>query len=193
MNFESLRNSIDGDLFTDDLNRIIYATDGSAYREIPAAVTRPVDKEDVKKIIRFARENKTSIIPRGAGTSLAGQVVGPGIVVDVSKYMNRILEFNPGEKYILTEPGVILAELNQFLAPHGLFFGPETSTANRCCLGGMLGNNSCGLHSIIYGSVREHILEIDAILSDGSETTFKELTTEEFNSKCNGNAGSVEV
>ena len=183
MNFESLRNSIDGDLFTDDLNRIIYATDGSAYREIPAAVTRPVDKEDVKKIIRFARENKTSIIPRGAGTSLAGQVVGPGIVVDVSKYMNRILEFNPGERYILTEPGVILAELNQFLAPHGLFFGPETSTANRCCLGGMLGNNSCGLHSIIYGSVREHILEIDAILSDGSETTFKELTTEEFNSK----------
>jgi len=193
MNFESLRNSIDGDLFTDDLNRIIYATDGSAYREIPAAVTRPVDKEDVKKIIRFARENKTSIIPRGAGTSLAGQVVGPGIVVDVSKYMNRILEFNPGERYILTEPGVILAELNQFLAPHGLFFGPETSTANRCCLGGMLGNNSCGLHSIIYGSVREHILEIDAILSDGSETTFKELTTEEFNSKCNGDAGSVET
>ena len=193
MNFESLRNSIDGDLFTDDLNRIIYATDGSAYREIPVAVTRPVDKEDVKKIIQFARENKTSIIPRGAGTSLAGQVVGPGIVVDVSKYMNRILEFNPGERYILTEPGVILAELNQFLAPHGLFFGPETSTANRCCLGGMLGNNSCGLHSIIYGSVREHILEIDAILSDGSETTFKELTTEEFNSKCNGDAGSVEA
>ena len=193
MDFTALRKELKGDLFTDDLNRIIYATDGSAYREIPAAVTRPVDKEDVKKIIRFARENKTSIIPRGAGTSLAGQVVGPGIVVDVSKYMNRILEFNPGEKYILTEPGVILAELNQFLAPHGLFFGPETSTANRCCLGGMLGNNSCGLHSIIYGSVREHILEIDAILSDGSETTFKELTTEEFNSKCNGDAGSVEA
>lgn len=193
MNFESLRNSINGDLFTDDLQRIIYATDGSAYREIPVAVTRPADKEDVKKIIQFARENKTSIIPRGAGTSLAGQVVGPGIVVDVSKYMNRILEFNPRERWVVVEPGVILAELNQFLAPSRLLFGPETSTANRCCLGGMLGNNSCGLHSIIYGSVRDHILEIDATLSDCSETTFKELSAEEFNAKCNGDTASAET
>lgn len=193
MNFESLRNSINGDLFTDDLQRIIYATDGSAYREIPVAVTRPKDKEDVKKIIQFARENRTSIIPRGAGTSLAGQVVGPGIVVDISKYMNRVLDFNPAERWVVVEPGVILAELNQFLASHGLLFGPETSTANRCCMGGMLGNNSCGLHSIIYGSVRDHILEIDAILSDGSETTFKALTSEEFNAKSNGDAGAIET
>lgn len=185
MDFNLLQKNLSGDLFTDDLNRIIYATDGSAYREIPAAVTRPRDKEDIKKIIEFARENKTSVIPRGAGTSLAGQVVGPGIVVDVSKYMNSIIEFNRDEKWIIVEPGVILAELNIFLASHNLLFGPETSTANRCCLGGMLGNNSCGLHSIIYGSVRDHILEIDAILSDGTEVTFGELTTEEFNTKCN--------
>jgi len=184
---------ISGDLFTDDLQRIIYATDGSAYREIPAAVTRPRDKEDIKKITQFARENKTSVIPRGAGTSLAGQVVGPGIVVDVSKYMNRIIEFNPSEKWVIAEPGVVLAELNLFLAPHRLLFGPETSTANRCCLGGMLGNNSCGLHSIIYGSVRDHILEIDAILSDGTEVTFGELTTSEFNSKCEGPADLLET
>jgi FAD/FMN-containing dehydrogenase/Fe-S oxidoreductase len=185
--------SIKGDIYTDISQRIIYATDGSAYREIPAAVVRPRNKDDIKKIIQFARENGTSVIPRGAGTSLAGQVVGPGIVIDISKYMNSIVEFDPAGKWVIVEPGVILAELNMFLAPHRLLFGPETSTANRCCLGGMLGNNSCGLHSIIYGSVRDHILEIDAILSDGSEVTFGELTTEEFNAKCNGNPDLLET
>jgi FAD/FMN-containing dehydrogenase/Fe-S oxidoreductase len=193
MDYSLLQKNIIGDLFTDDLQRIIYATDGSAYREIPAAVTRPRDKEDIKKIIQFARENKSSVIPRGAGTSLAGQVVGPGIVVDVSKYMNRIIGFNPAERWVIVEPGVILAELNLFMAPHRLMFGPETSTANRCCLGGMLGNNSCGLHSIIYGSVRDHILEIDAVLSDGTEVTFSELSTAEFNSKCNGPSDHLET
>ena len=119
---------------------------------------------------------RSSVIPRGAGTSLAGQVVGSGIVLDVSKYMNRILEVNPSEKWVVVEPGVILAELNKYLEPYGLFFGPETSTANRCCMAGMLGNNSCGAHSLIYGSVRDHILETEVILSDGSEATFNALT-----------------
>jgi FAD/FMN-containing dehydrogenase len=108
-------------------------------------------------------------------------VVGPGIVVDVSKYMNKILELNVEERYVIVEPGVVLAELNLALAQHGLQFGPETSTANRCVIGGMLGNNSCGLHSLIYGSVREHILEVDAILSDGSEVPLsKPLSKKEF-------------
>jgi FAD/FMN-containing dehydrogenase/Fe-S oxidoreductase len=193
MIFSSLHNELQGDLFTDDLHRILYATDASSYRELPLAVTRPKDKDDIKKIIAFARSAKSSIIPRGAGTSLAGQVVGPGIVVDVSKYMNRIVDFNPGEKWVVVEPGVILAELNQFISTHGLLFGPETSTADRCCMGGMLGNNSCGLHSIIYGSVRDHILEMDVILSDGSEVTFKEITAEEFHQKCNGNTELLET
>ena len=129
---------------------------------------------------------------RGGGTSLAGQVVGPGIVVDISKYMNQILEFNKEENYVIVEPGVKLAELNLFLAKHGLQFGPETSTANRCVIGGMLGNNSCGLHSLVYGSVREHILEVDAILADGSETTFKALSKDEFQAKLNGNPNKLE-
>ncbi len=193
MTFGDLKNEIKGDLFTDDLQRILYATDASSYREIPLAVTRPKDKEDIKKIIEFARSVKSSVIPRGGGTSLAGQVVGSGIVVDVSKYMNRILEFNQSEKWVTVEPGVILGELNIFLAPHGLQFGPETSTANRCCMAGMLGNNSCGLHSLIYGSVRDHILEADVILSDGSEVTFKEITSEEFDRKCNGDPVSLEA
>lgn len=187
-----LKSQLEGDLFADNVQRVLYATDASQYREIPLAVTRPKSKEDIKKIIAFARENGTSIIPRGAGTSLAGQVVGSGIVVDISKYMNRVLEFNKEESYVIVEPGVVLAELNLFLAKHGLQFGPETSTANRCVIGGMLGNNSCGLHSLVYGSVREHILEVDAILSDGSETTFKPLTKKEFQQKLNGNPNLLE-
>ncbi len=193
MDFSDLQKELKGDLFTDDLQRILYATDASSYREMPLAVTRPKDKEDVKKIIRFAASVKSSVIPRGAGTSLAGQVVGPGIVVDVSKYMNHILEFNQDEKWIIVEPGVVLAELNKFLQPHGLLFGPETSTADRCCMAGMLGNNSCGLHSIIYGSVRDHILETDVILSDGSEVTFRAMTSEEFLGKCNGDPSLLET
>jgi FAD/FMN-containing dehydrogenase/Fe-S oxidoreductase len=190
--FNRLKSQLEGDLFTDNVQRVLYSTDASQYKELPLAVTRPKTKEDIKTIIRFARENGTSIIPRGAGTSLAGQVVGPGIVVDVSRYMNKILEFNEKEKYVVVEPGVVLAELNLFLAKHGLQFGPETSTANRCVIGGMLGNNSCGLHSLVYGSVREHILEVDAILSDGSETTFKSLSKEEFQQKLNGNPNQLE-
>jgi len=186
MTFSELAAEIKGDLFTDEVQRILYATDASSYREMPQAVIRPHDSDDIRKIIFFARNIKSSIIPRGGGTSLAGQVVGPGIVVDVSKYMNRILEFNPAERWIVVEPGVILAELNKFLLPHGLQFGPETSTANRCCMGGMLGNNSCGAHSLIYGSTRDHILEAVVLLSDGTETTFRELSVEEFNEKCTG-------
>lgn len=193
MTFEELKNEIKGDLFTDGLQRILYATDASAYREIPLAVTRPKDKDDIRKIMEFARSIKSSVIPRGGGTSLAGQVVGPGIVVDVSKYMTRIIELNTDEKWVIVEPGVILAELNKFLAPHNLQFGPETSTANRCCMAGMLGNNSCGAHSLIYGTVRDHILEADVILADGTETTFRELTTPEFNNKCNGPLCSLEA
>ena len=193
MDFGVLRERLKGDLYTDDLQRILYATDGSAYREIPVAVTRPADAADIREIIAFARENGGSVIPRGAGTSLAGQVVGAGIVVDVSRYMTRVLELNTSERWVVIEPGVVLAELNLYLSKHGLFFAPETSTANRCCIGGMLGNNSCGLHSIIYGSVRDHILEIDALLSDGSEVTFRALTTEEFNAKCVGDPTKLET
>ncbi|MGB4555873.1 MAG: FAD-binding oxidoreductase, partial [Bacteroidales bacterium] len=191
--FETLGKELEGDLYTDDIQRILYATDASAYREIPMAVTRPASVSDIRKILAFARDKGVSVIPRGAGTSLAGQVVGPGIVMDISRYLNHILEFNPDERWVRVEPGVVLAELNRYLAPHRLQFGPETSTADRCCMGGMLGNNSCGSHSLIYGSVRDHILEVDAILSDGSEVHFGALTTDEFREKCNGDPGLLET
>ena len=190
--FNQLKTQLEGELFTDNVQRVLYSTDASQYKELPLAVAKPKNREDIIKIIRFARENGTSVIPRGGGTSLAGQVVGAGIVVDISKHMNKILELNIDEKYVIVEPGVVLAELNLALAKHNLQFGPETSTANRCVIGGMLGNNSCGLHSLVYGSVRDHILEVDAVLADGSETTFKALSKEEFQQKLNGNPNKLE-
>src|SRR5690606_6668078 len=129
-------------------------------------------------------KNNISLIPRTAGTSLAGQVVGKGLIVDVSRYFNKIIEINPEKKYAIVQPGVILNDLNRKLERYNLFFGPETSTSNRCMLGGMLGNNSCGAHSLIYGSVRDHILAVKVLLSDGSEVFLEELTKDAFFNKC---------
>src|SRR5205814_80928 len=138
-------------------------------------------------LIAFAHAQKTSLVPRTAGTSLAGQVVGNGIIVDVSKYFTKILELNKEESWVRVQPGVIRDELNMFLKPHGLFFGPETSTANRAMMGGMVGNNSCGSNSVVYRSTREHLLEVKALLSNGSEAEFKTLIIDDFHKKCEGN------
>lgn len=180
-------NYFEGDVYTDETTRLLYATDASAYREKPIAVIRPKNVSDIKKVIAFASKNKVPIIPRTAGTSLAGQVVGNGIIVDVSKYLTKILEINEQEKWVRVEPGVVLDELNKILAPKGLFFGPETSTSTRCMIGGMVGNNSCGAHSLIYGSTRDHLLELKTILSDGSIAEFKQINNDEFKQKLEGN------
>ncbi len=179
-----LKNKLAGELYTDYRTRLLYATDASAYREVPKAVVYPKNKADIKHIIEWAVLNKSSLIPRTAGTSLAGQVVGGGVVVDVSKYFTNVIEINKDERWVKVEPGVILDELNMRLEPDGLFFGPETSTSSRCMMGGMVGNNSCGSHSIVYGTTRDHTLEIEAILSDGSEVVFKDITKMEFEEKC---------
>jgi FAD/FMN-containing dehydrogenase/Fe-S oxidoreductase len=182
----NLSSQLDGELYTDDTTRILYATDASAYREIPLAVAVPKSMEDLKKLISFARENQTSLIPRTAGTSLAGQVVGKGIVVDVSKNFTQIIEFNKEERWVRVQAGVIRDELNLFLKPYGLLFGPETSTANRAMIGGMVGNNSCGSNSMIYGSTRDHLLEVKVLLSDGTEASFQAMDLDEFHEKCEG-------
>lgn len=176
MNFKDLH--IHGEVRTDLLHRILYSTDASAYRETPLAVAFPKDETDVQEIVRYASRNHINLIPRAGGTSLAGQVVGKGLVVDISKYMNHILEINPEERWVRVQPGVVLDELNLYCKLYGLFFGPETSTSNRCCLGGMVGNNSCGSHSLVYGSTRDHLLEAKVILSDGSEALFLNLKEE---------------
>ncbi len=175
---EQLGLAIEGELFFDDLRRTLYATDASVYRKLPLGVVYPKNKEDLKKIIHFSQKESFSLIPRTAGTSLAGQCVGEGLVVDVSRYMTAILDLDQGAKTIWVEPGVVRDELNVFLKPYGLFFGPNTSTSNRCMVGGMVGNNSSGTTSIQYGVTRDKVLELETILSDGSPAIFGEIDIE---------------
>lgn len=151
-----------------------YATDASVYQEMPLAVAIPTDERDLQILIAFAQQHSITLIPRTAGTSLAGQVVGTGIVVDISKHFTQMIEVNVEEKWCRVQPGVIRDDLNSYLKGFGLMYGPETSTANRAMIGGMVGNNSCGLHSIVWGSARDHLMEAKVLLSDGSTAVFKE-------------------
>ena len=182
--FDKLISQLEGAFYTDNTHKTIYANDASPYQEQPIAVAIPKTEKDIETLIRFANENNIPLIPRAAGTSLAGQVVGKGVIVDISKYFTKILELNKEEKWVRIQPGVVLDELNKYLSDFGLFFGPETSTSNRCMLGGMLGNNSCGSHLPIYGSTRDHVLEVKAFLSDGSKVLFKDISKQEFEKKC---------
>ncbi len=193
MNFEALGKQLEGDLFTDETTRRLYATDASAYREIPLAVAIPKSEADLTVLIEFAGTNGTSIIPRTAGTSLAGQVVGGGIVVDISKHFNQILQVNEEEGWAIVQPGIVRDDLNALLKSYGYFFAPETSTANRAMIGGMIGNNSCGSNSVWYGSTREHLLEVEAILADGNKTWFGELDQEAFLARANGQGTSGDL
>ena len=151
----------------DSLHRMAYSTDASTYRQVPQGVAYPETVDDVVALIKEAHKRNTHLIPRAAGTSIAGQVVGKGIVVDI-KGWNKIIEVNQEEKWARVQPGVVRDELNIALKPYGLHFSPETSTSNRCCIGGMFGNNSCGTHSLIYGSTRHHVIACKGVLSDGS-------------------------
>ncbi|MBT9483410.1 FAD-binding and (Fe-S)-binding domain-containing protein [Sediminibacterium sp.] len=152
-----------------------YSTDASVYQEKPLAVAIPKNVEDLQAIIGFANTHHITLIPRAAGTSLAGQVVGNGMVVDISKHFNQMIEVNVEEQWCRVQPGVIRDDLNHYLKGFGLMYGPETSTANRAMIGGMVGNNSCGLHSIVWGAARDHLLEATVILSDGSTAVLKEV------------------
>lgn len=178
-----LKENLDGELYYDKLLQSIYATDASVYRILPLAVALPKTNADIKKLIGFAKAHDTSLIPRTAGTSLAGQCVGTGIVVDVSKYFNKIIDINEKEQTVTVQPGVVRDKLNNYLEPFGLFFSPNTSTSNRCMIGGMVGNNSSGTTSIQYGVTRDKVVELKTILSDGNEAVFNEMSLEEFNLK----------
>ena len=180
---KELREILEGELYYDDLIKSIYATDASVYRKLPLAVAYPKNAEDLKQLIKFAKAHKTSLIPRTAGTSLAGQCVGDGIVVDVSKYFTKIIELDEKAQTVTVEPGVVRDTLNNYLKPFGLFFGPNTSTSNRCMIGGMVGNNSSGTTSIQYGVTRDKVIELHTILSDATEVVFGELSSEEFQQK----------
>lgn len=179
----SLHTSLKGSVLFDELHKSMYATDASVYRKIPLAVAFPKDVADIQQLIAFTTEHQITLIPRTAGTSLAGQCVGDGIIVDVSKHFTNIISFDEKAKTITVEPGIIRDELNLYLKPYGLFFGPNTSTSNRCMIGGMVGNNSSGSTSIRYGVTRDKVVSIDTILSDGTLATFSEITSKEFKNK----------
>lgn len=163
-------------IYSDSLHKIAYATDASVYREIPYGVAYPAKVADIQELMRTAREKGIDLIPRAGGTSIAGQVVGRGIVADISKHWNKILEINSEERWARVQPGVVRDELNIALKPYGLFFSPETSTSNRCCIGGMFGNNSCGTHSLVYGSTRHHVIACKGVLTDGTVEEFKSIS-----------------
>jgi FAD/FMN-containing dehydrogenase/Fe-S oxidoreductase len=190
--FTRLAATLAGELHTGRTLRLLYATDASEYQELPAAVAIPRTEADVRAILAFARENQLGFIPRAAGTSLAGQVVGGGIAVDLGRHLNAILGLDAARRRVRVQPGVIRNDLNAFLKPHGFLFGPETSTASRAMMGGMVGNNSCGSNSLVYGSTRDHLVSTRGFLSDGSEVTFGPLTRDEFAGKCAG-PGTLET
>jgi len=181
----ALASKLEGELHFDDLMKTLYATDASVYRMLPLAVALPKNNADIKLLIDFAKSHNTSIIPRTAGTSLAGQCVGKGIVVDVSKYFTRILNIDEKLQTVTVQPGVVRDELNNYLKPFGLFFGPNTSTSNRCMIGGMVGNNSSGTTSIKYGVTRDKVIGLRTILSDGSDVEFTDISVQEFKEKLN--------
>lgn len=177
-----LQDAIRGEVYADRMRAALYATDASIYQQIPLAVCVPRTRDDVVEIVRIARRHQVPILGRGAGTSLAGQTTATkAIVVDFSKYLNRILEVNAAERWVRVEPGIVRDQLNTLLEPYGLMFAPETATSNRANIGGMVGNNSSGMLSIRYGRTSEHVLEVDTVLSDGSVARFGRAADEESN------------
>lgn len=189
----ALRGELEGELQWDETTRVCYATDASVYREAPLAVAFPKSDEDLRRLLRFAQEHNVPLIPRAAGTSLAGQVVGAGIVVDLGRHLNRILEIDATNRRVRVEPGVVRDELNLALRPRGLMFAPETSTSNRAMIGGMVGNNSCGANSLRFGSTRDHLLAAKVLLADGSEAVLRAITPEEFAGKCAGTGLEAQI
>ncbi|RKR85722.1 FAD/FMN-containing dehydrogenase [Mucilaginibacter gracilis] len=186
--FTALSKQFSGELYFDDsvlhdAQKRVYSTDASVYQEKPTAVAVPKTEADLSLLITFANQHKITLIPRAAGTSLAGQVVGNGIVVDISKYFKQVIEINADEKWVRVQPGIVRDDLNALLRPYKLMFGPETSTSSRAMVGGMIGNNSCGLHSISWGDTRQHLLEAKVFLSNGEAVEFKPLTQTELQQK----------
>jgi FAD/FMN-containing dehydrogenase/Fe-S oxidoreductase len=176
-------NNRDIQIYKNEQTRRLYANDASSYEELPEGVAFPKSAQDVIDLVRWARDNNQTITARGAGTSLAGQTTSGGIVLDTGRNMNRIIKLNADQQFAHIQPGVIRDTLNREADTHDLLFGPDTATTNRCMLGGMIGNNSCGIFSVKHKTTREHILEIDAVLSDGSRATFRPLSEQELQQK----------
>jgi FAD/FMN-containing dehydrogenase/Fe-S oxidoreductase len=175
---------IGGDVRFDTGSRLLYSTDASMYQMEPVGVVIPRDAADVQAAIETAAKHRVAILPRGGGTSLTGQTVNHALVLDFSRHMDRVLEVNAEELWVRVQPGLVQDNLNHHVRSLGLGFGPDTSTSNRATLGGMLGNNSGGSHSIAYGLTVDHVIELTTILADGSRAVFGEVTSDQFAAKC---------
>ena len=178
--------AVSGEVRFDPYSRAMYATDASIYEMTPIGVVLPRSAGDVQAVIATCYKHGFWVLPRGGGTSLAGQTVNHAVVIDFSKHMHRVLEINADERWVRTQPGITLDELNRQLLPHGLMFAPDPSTSSRANVGGAIGNNSCGTHSVVYGKTVDHVLEIDVVLSDGSPTQFRRFEGERLESKLSG-------
>jgi len=175
-----LRKVVAGDVRFDRISRLLYSTDASMYQVEPIGVVIPRDADDVQAAVEVARRQQVALLPRGGGTSLTGQTVNRALVLDFSRHMNRVLEVDAEGQWAKVEPGLVQDELNRHVRPMGLLFGPDTSTSNRATLGGMLGNNSGGSHSIVYGLTVDHVIEVTALLADGTRVVFGDVTPEEL-------------
>ena len=190
---QALQYSVRGEVLFDPMSLGLYATDASIYQITPTAVVIPRDEDDVRAAVEVASRYGIGILPRGSGTSLNGQGVGPSIVLDFTKYMDNILELNVEEKWVRVQPGIILDELNAELAKHGLQFAPDPATGNRATIGGMVGNNSSGTKSIVYGTTREHVLDLEVLLSDGTTMRMGEMSAQEYDNASRGDSRQAQV
>ena len=188
-----LRKRVSGEVRFDAFSRVLYSTDASIYQMEPVGVVIPQNVEDVLAVMELAGKYRIPILPRCGGTSLAGQAVNHAIVMDFSKYMNRVLEINQEERWARVEPGIVLDELNRHLEPFGLQYAPDPTTSNRACVGGGVGNNTCGTHSVIYGKTIDHILELEAVLSDGTKAHFHPIVATELEAKLAGSGLESEI
>ncbi|MCI0878613.1 MAG: FAD-binding protein [Chloroflexi bacterium] len=183
---EALRARVSGEVRFDPFSRVLYSTDASIYQMEPVGVVIPRSVDDVLAVMEVAKKNNVPVLPRAGGTSLAGQTVNHAIVIDFSKYLNQVIEVNPEEMWVRVQPGIVLDQLNRELAVHGLQYAPDPTTSNRACVGGGIGNNSCGAHSVIYGKTLDHVKEVEVILSDGTQAHFGLLEAHQLEAKLSG-------
>ena len=188
-----LKQSVSGEVRFDPYSRAMYSTDASIYQIEPLGVVIPRSREDVIAAVELAHRYGVPILPRGGGTSLAGQTVGRAIILDMSKYMNKVLEVNTEEQWARVQPGIVLEELNHQVRDTGLFFTPDPATANRSNVGGAIGNNSCGSHSIVYGKTIDHIMELETVLSNGDAALFGPIAPSQLETKLHGDGLEGEI
>ncbi|MCS7167120.1 MAG: FAD-linked oxidase C-terminal domain-containing protein [Gemmatales bacterium] len=190
---KQLRRHFEGELRFDVASRKIYSTDASIYQIEPLGVVIPKHLRDVHTALAIAAEHRVPIVPRGGGTSLSGQSIGPGLIIDCSKHLNRILELNLASETVRLQPGVVLEQLNRYLAPHGYQFGPEVSTHHQATLGGMIGNNSAGSRSIVYGKTIDHVVRLQLALGDGTALVAEPLSHWEWRRRCEAQTREGEI